>query len=227
MVTPVTTSFTSQSSNEKNGTVVMGGTFDPIHHGHLRSAVDILDFFRFKTLRMVPCFQPVHKDQPSVTPEQRLQMVELGIQADIRLEVDPREILREGPSYTKDTLQELRNELGEEEPIIMVVGMDSFLSLPTWAEWRSLLSVAHILVISRPGWEPDFISVLEEFYEKHRAQNIAELQCAPAGKIWMESFTPLAISSSQVRKLCRENASIAYLVPETIQRFIEAHSLYK
>ena len=209
------------------GTAVMGGTFNPIHHGHLRSAVDILEHFQFKTVRMLPCFQPVHKDQPEVTADQRLQMVELGIQADVRLEVDPREIIREGASYTRDTLRELRQELGDEEPLIMVVGMDSFLSLPTWFHWQDLLQFAHILVISRPGWEPDFISSLEEFYEKHRAEHVAELQCAPAGKIWMESFTPLAISSSQVRKLCREGKSIAYLVPETIQRFIEAHSLYK
>lgn len=205
----------------------MGGTFDPIHHGHLRSAVDILDYFRFKTLRLIPCYQPVHKGQPSVSAAQRLHMVELGIAADQRLTVDAREILREGPSYSIDTLIELRQELGPDEPLIMVVGMDSFLSLPTWGRWQELLDVAHVLVISRPGWEPDLISTLAAFYEKHRAESPAELQCAPSGKIWMESFTPLAISSSQVRNLCRKNASIAYLVPETIQRFIEAHSLYK
>ncbi|MAF14991.1 MAG: nicotinate-nicotinamide nucleotide adenylyltransferase [Marinomonas sp.] len=224
MVTPVTTEV---SQALKKGTVVMGGTFDPIHHGHLRSAVDILDCFQFETLRLIPCFQPVHKGEPTVSAEQRLKMVELGIAADSRLSVDAREILRAGPSYTFETLVELRAELGQEEPLIMVVGMDSFLSLPTWARWQDLLSVAHILVISRPGWEPDFISTLESFYEKHRAESATELQCAPAGKIWMQSFTPLAISSSQVRNLCREKASIAYLVPETIQRFIEAHSLYK
>ncbi|WP_417552205.1 nicotinate-nucleotide adenylyltransferase [Marinomonas fungiae] len=211
----------------QKGTVVMGGTFDPIHHGHLRSAVDILDAFQFKTLRLIPCYQPVHKGEPSVSAEQRLKMVELGIQADSRLHVDAREILREGRSYSIDTLIQLREELGQEEPLIMVVGMDSFLSLPTWARWQELIDVAHILVISRPGWEPDFISALESFYEKHRAESAAELQCAPAGKIWMQSFTPLAISSSQVRNLCRKKASIAYLVPETIQRFIEANSLYK
>lgn len=205
----------------------MGGTFDPIHHGHLRSAVDILDYFQFKTLRLIPCYQPVHKGEPSVSAEQRLKMVELGIQLDARLSVDAREILREGPSYSIDTLIQFREELGAEEPLIMVVGMDSFLSLPTWARWQELLNVAHILVISRPGWEPNLISTLESFYEKHRAKSAAELQCAPAGKIWMQSFTSLAISSSQVRNLCRQNASIAYLVPETIQRFIEAHSLYK
>lgn len=224
MVTPVTTEL---SNTQKKGTVVMGGTFDPIHHGHLRSAVDILDYFQFKNLRLIPCYQPVHKDQPSVSAEQRLKMVELGIHADARLSVDEREILREGRSYSIDTLTQLRDELGPEEPLIMVVGMDSFLSLPTWSRWQELLNVAHILVISRPGWEPDFISSLESFYKKHRAESAAELQCAPAGKIWMESFTPLAISSSQVRNLCRKKASIAYLVPETIQRFIETHSLYK
>lgn len=205
----------------------MGGTFDPIHHGHLRSAVDILDYFQFESLRLIPCYQPVHKGEPSVSAEQRLKMVELGIAADSRLSVDAREISRQGRSYSIDTLQQLRQELGQDEPLIMVVGMDSFLSLPTWARWQELLDVAHILVISRPGWEPDFISSLESFYEKHRAESAAELQCAPSGKIWMQRFTPLAISSSQVRKLCRDNASIAYLVPETIQRFVEANSLYK
>lgn len=160
MVTHVTTEL---SDIQQKGTVVMGGTFDPIHHGHLRSAVDILDYFQFRNLRLIPCYQPVHKDQPSVSAEQRLEMVRLGIQADERLSVDEREIVREGRSYSIDTLTQLRHELGADEPLIMVVGMDSFLSLPTWSRWQELLSVAHILVISRPGWSLTLFPVLSLF----------------------------------------------------------------
>ncbi|GAB3477919.1 nicotinate-nucleotide adenylyltransferase [Marinomonas epiphytica] len=214
-------------SRNSTGLAIMGGTFDPIHNGHLRTAVEILDLYGFEQLKLIPCFQPVHKGRPSVSAQQRLTMVKMAISSDARLQVDDREILRSGPSYTIDTLASIRQEVGVSHPIVMVLGMDSFLSLPTWQNWQKLLDYAHILVVSRPGWEPDLITELSELCEKSRALSIAELQCAPAGRILMKTLTPLGISSSMIRSLHRESSSIAYLLPEPVQKYICDNNLYQ
>jgi|TARA_R110000744_G_scaffold58710_6_gene122510 nicotinate-nucleotide adenylyltransferase len=211
----------------KSGVAIMGGTFDPIHNGHLRTAVEVLDRYQYSELRLIPCFQPVHKGQPSVSPQQRLEMAKLAISGDSRLRVDSREMDREGPSYSVDTLRDIRSEIGPNESLIMVLGMDSFLSLPTWQNWQELIQYSHLLVVSRPGWEPDLISELSAFCENYRAASSHELQCAPSGRVWFETLTPLGISSSMIRALARKNESIAYLLPEPVQKYIEQHQLYR
>ena len=193
----------------KSGVAIMGGTFDPVHNGHLRTAVEILDRFHYSVLKLIPCFQPVHKDRPSVSPQQRLEMARLAVSGDVRLSVDSREIVREGPSYSVDTLRNVRDEIGPDESLIMVLGMDSFLSLPTWQDWQELVQYAHILVVSRPGWEPDLISELGAFCKNYRAASSHELQCAPSGRVWFETITPLGITSSMIRALACKNESIA------------------
>ncbi|WP_353668986.1 nicotinate-nucleotide adenylyltransferase [Marinomonas sp. THO17] len=211
----------------RKGVAIMGGTFDPIHNGHLRTAVDILDGYHYANLKLIPCFQPVHKRQPSVTPQQRLDMVNLAISSHPGLSVDAREIVREGPSYTADTLRDIRAEVGADEPLVMVLGMDSFLSLPTWHNWQDLIKYAHLFVVSRPGWEPDLISELSRFCENYRAASPHELQCTPSGLVWFETLTPLGISSSMIRTLARQGKSIAYLLPEPVQNYIEKNQLYR
>jgi nicotinate-nucleotide adenylyltransferase len=217
----------SNDEMKRSGLAIMGGTFDPVHNGHLRTAVEVLDRYRYSELKLIPCFQPVHKGQPGVTPLQRLEMAKLAVSSHPRLSVDPREIDREGPSYSVDTLRDIRAEIGPDRPLIMVLGMDSFLSLPTWQEWRELVQYAHLLVVSRPGWEPDLISELNAFCENYRASASHELQCAPSGLVWFETLTPLGISSSMIRNLARKNESIAYLLPEPVQKYIEQHKLYR
>ncbi|MGO3344070.1 MAG: nicotinate-nucleotide adenylyltransferase [Marinomonas sp.] len=212
---------------QSSGLAIMGGTFDPIHNGHLRAAVEILDRFNFKALKLIPCFQPVHKGEPSVTAAQRLNMVEMAISSDDRLSVDSREITRKGPSYTIDTLKDIRAEIGPDEPLIMVLGMDSFLSISTWGDWRDLINYAHILVVSRPGWEPDLISELQAFCKNYRAASSHELQCAPSGSIWLETLPSLEISSSMIRNLSNKQESIAYLLPEPVQTYIIQNKLYQ
>lgn len=206
--------------------VIMGGTFNPIHNGHLRTAVEVLDYYQFSELRLVPCFQPVHKECPLVTPNDRLTMVQMASQLDDRLVTDNREISRMNASYTIDTLREIRVEVGNEIALVLLLGMDSFLSLPAWKEWQKITDYAHILVVSRPGWEPNLVGELSEFYKNSRALDGAELQFAAAGKIYMKALTPLSISSTMIRTLCHEKKSIAYLLPDVVQRFIEQHKLY-
>lgn len=227
MVIQEITKLPNANHKQRMSVAIMGGTFDPIHNGHLRTAVDIVDRFHFTELRLVPCFQPVHKSHPSISAAQRLEMVSLAVQAHPHLLVDPREIERTGSSYTIDTLIELRKELGKEASITMVVGMDSFLSLPSWYQWERILNYAHILVVSRPGWQPKFGIELQDLVEKSRANTAAELQSAPAGKIHMETLTELGISSSMIRSLREQNKSIAYLLPESVHAYIDQHTLYQ
>lgn len=212
---------------ESSGLAIMGGTFDPVHNGHLRTAVEILDRYHYSALKLVPCYQPVHKGRPGVSPAQRLEMAKLAVSGDDRLSVDSREMDRQGPSYSVDTLRDIRSEIGPDESLIMVLGMDSFLSLPTWQDWQELVQYTHILVVSRPGWEPDLISELGAFCENYRAASSHELQCAPSGRVWFETLTPLGISSSMIRALARKNESIAYLLPEPVQKYIQEHQLYR
>lgn len=212
--------------NPNAGVAIMGGTFDPIHNGHLRTAVELLDKHHFTELRLIPCYQPVHKSRPNITPEQRLNMVKIASQIDPRLRVDEREIIREDKSYTIDTLKDIRAEIGNETPLVMVLGMDSFISLPTWRDWSQLINYAHILIVARPSWDSDFVSELSSYYEVNRACSASELQSQPCGKIYMETLTPLSISSSMIRTLCQNGKSIAFLLPESVQSYIEQNKLY-
>lgn len=204
----------------------MGGTYSPIHNGHLRVAVEVADLFALKELKLIPCLQPVHKTRPTILTQHRLEMLKLAVESDSRLTVDDREIVRSEPSYSIDTLKELRSELGEHVSIVMVIGMDSFLSLCSWKDWRQLICYAHIFVVSRPGWHPSFSDELNNYYEKYRASSIAELQCAPSGLIWFEALAPLDISSSMIRRLIASRRSIAYLIPDSVRNYIDEHKLY-
>ena len=205
---------------------IMGGTYNPVHNGHLRVAVEVADLFSLDELKLVPCLQPVHKSRPTVSTLHRLNMLDLAIESDARLTIDNREVLRSKPSYTIDTLKELRVELGADASIVMIVGMDSFLSLNYWKDWHLLTSYAHIFVVSRPGWNPTFSDELNNYYEKYRASSIAELQCAPSGSIWFETLAPLDISSSMIRALVASNRSIAYLLPNSVRKYIDTNKLY-
>ncbi len=225
----INNSLIQSSLKEKKypcGLAVMGGTFDPIHNGHLRTAVEIVDRFGFKMLKLIPCYQPVHKSSSFATAQQRLEMVGKAISCDERLYVDSREIFRQGPSYSIDTLREIRGEVGSDEPLIMVLGMDSFLSLPTWQDWWILPNYAHLLVVSRLGWELDYISELNTFCENCRAASAHELRCVPSGLVWFEMLPSLEISSSVIRALCKKHDSISYLLPESVQTYIQKNTLY-
>ena len=132
---------------------IFGGTFDPIHFGHLRTALELMQRLEFDELRMLPCHMPPHRDNPLAAPSQRLGMLQLAVQEVSELGVDDREIERGGVSYMVDTLQSFRDELGASVSLSLVVGMDSFLTLPKWYEWERIPDLAHIVVVARPGSE--------------------------------------------------------------------------
>jgi len=130
---------------------IFGGTFDPIHYAHLRTAFELQQALRLKEIRFLPAGNPPHRDQPLADAQLRLQMVQLATAGQAGFVVDDREVRKEGPSYSVETLAELRHEYPDRS-LCLIVGMDAFLSLPKWYQWRELLQLAHLVVAHRPGW---------------------------------------------------------------------------
>lgn len=203
----------------------MGGTFDPIHHGHLRTALEIRELLGADYLRLIPCHMPVHRDEPGCSALQRLKMVELAVENEPGLIVDDQEILKEEPSYTVATLKALRLETDPDTPIIMVLGVDSFLSLPEWHQWEKLLDYAHLLVVERPGWALTLGPVLTPWVKKNKV-SLEDLMDTGNGKVSFHQLTPLKISATQIRDLIKSKQSPRYLLPEQVWSYIQQEKLY-
>ncbi|MBA4503439.1 nicotinate-nucleotide adenylyltransferase [Marinobacterium marinum] len=207
--------------------VFMGGTFDPVHNGHLRTALELKQWLGVDQVCLIPSGAPVHRDAPGCTPRQRLDMVRLAVQDESALGVDPREVESTEPSYSLLTLQALRRERGESCPIIMTMGMDAYRTLPSWHEWESFLEYAHILVLARPGYEGSGTDErLLRFTREHQTSAVGELLGQPAGKVHIQELTPLGISATQIRRLIAQGQSPRYLLPEPVWHYIRQHKLY-
>lgn len=206
--------------------VFMGGTFDPIHNGHLRTALEIQQWLDVPQVSLIPSKQPVHRDAPGCTSEQRLAMVEAAVADEPTLRADAREMTSDKPSYTLLTLQGLREELGATMPICMVMGMDAYLTLPGWHQWLEFLDYAHIIVVARPGYhfEPD--KTMRNFTRINRVQDKAALLSKPAGHVLIHEMTPLGISATQVRQLVTDGYSPRYLIPDPVWAYIQDNNLY-
>ncbi|SCZ50792.1 nicotinate-nucleotide adenylyltransferase [Thiohalomonas denitrificans] len=208
---------------------VFGGTFDPIHFGHLRAALELYEGLQFDEVRLVPASIPPHRDEPSVDSGQRLAMVEAAISEQPDFVIDERELRREGPSYMVDTLQSMRDDFGDIS-LSLLMGLDAFLGLPRWHRWERILELAHIVVAHRPGWHLDEAEEAEqravELLEERRAEATI-LQERPAGGIVLRAVTPLAISATAIRRLIGEGHSARYLIPDAVWHMIEKDQLYR
>ena len=223
----------SQNSNHSNGVGLFGGTFDPVHIGHLRTAVELRKVLSLSEMRLIPSACPPHRTQPDSSAEHRLAMLQLALghglgsnTAEPKLIADDRELRREGPSYTMDTLTEVRAEIGTKTPLFLCIGMDSLIELNQWHRWRELTSMAHIVVAARPGWHLPKSGEVLKFVREHRATSIEQLQETPAGKILMMEMTLLPISATGIRQALQRGESIRYLVPDQVIDYIRQHQLY-
>ena len=205
---------------------VFGGTFNPVHYGHLRSALELTERLQLEHLRLMPCASPVHRQAPDCSAIDRAAMVELAVRGEARLRCDPRELHREGPSYTIESLEELRAEFGPERSLCLVMGFDAMLQLDTWHRWQELLEVAHIVVIARPGWKLPTSGVVADWLSRHRSSAEEALRLRPFGSVRVEELRPLAISSTEIRTLLRSGYSARYLLPESVLNYIKEHHLY-
>ena len=204
---------------------ILGGTFDPIHHGHLRCAQELLQDLPLDEVRLVPSRFPPHRNTPHASVEQRLLMLKAALDGAPGLTVDDRELSREGPSYTVDTLHSLRAELGV-TPLCLIVGMDAFNGLDRWHRWQELIGLAHIVVAHRPGWTPPQTGDVAELLQRHTAHSPLELRARPAGRILPWPITALDIAATAIRVQVAAGKSPRFLVPDAVARIIAAEGLY-
>tara|TARA_R110001599_G_scaffold351822_1_gene584822 strand:+ start:158903 stop:159559 length:657 start_codon:yes stop_codon:yes gene_type:complete len=206
---------------------VFGGTFDPVHYGHLRSALELVERLQLQQLRLMPCAVPPHRDMPTCSADHRAAMVELAVSGEPRLACDSRELQRQGASYTIDSLMELRRELGEERALCLVMGCDAVLAITSWHRWQELLNWAHVVVIARPGWQLPEVGEVADWLQQHRLDSPGQLGGQPCGGVLVEELRPLAISSTEIRSLLAAGHSARYLLPQAVLDYIESHNLYQ
>jgi nicotinate-nucleotide adenylyltransferase len=198
---------------------IFGGTFDPIHYGHLRTAFEILQALDLRELRFVPAGDPPHRDTPWLDAQRRLELVRAAVAGHAGFVVDDREVRRRGPSYTVLTLEDLRVELPD-APLCLVLGMDAYRALATWHRWHELLVLAHLVVAPRPGWDPPMTGVVSELLADRRVEDPAVLRTVRAGKIFVQPVTQLDISSTEMRDLLAAGRDPRYLVPDTVRALL-------
>jgi nicotinate-nucleotide adenylyltransferase len=209
---------------------ILGGTFDPIHYGHLRLAEEMLELANLQHIRFIPAGNPPHRDTPQVSALHRSAMVQLAIADQPAFVLDEREVLRSAKCFTVHTLRELRAEFGENQPLCLLMGGDAFLQLHTWHEWEQILDLAHIVVGYRPGFtlEERIHSAspkLREHYQQ-RLCSVDYLSQHPYGGIAELAIPKLEISATLIRSRVAENRTIRYLLPATVANYIYQHNLY-
>ncbi|WP_111414320.1 nicotinate-nucleotide adenylyltransferase [Billgrantia lactosivorans] len=207
---------------------MLGGTFDPVHLGHLRSAVELHEALALDRVHMVPAKVPPLRGAPRVTPEERLALLRLGIGDTPGLVADPRELERTGPSYSADTLASLREEYGPQARLIMALGHDAFLRLADWHSPQRLFELAHLVVIARPGNEEPLPAALGELIEGREVASPGVLMRRPAGHLLRLALpTRMAISATEIRQRLASGRSVRYLLPEAVEAQIRANSYYR
>ena len=209
---------------------ILGGTFDPIHYGHLRLAEEMLELAPLRQIRFIPTGTPPHRVAPQATAPHRSAMVHLAIADQPAFVLDEREVGRTTPCYTVDTLRELRAELGAAQALCLLMGGDAFLQLHTWREWEQLFDLAHIVVGYRPGF-----TIAERIHAAPPAlrQHFQQRRCAadalalqPCGGIAELAIPKLEISATLIRDRVAENRTIRYLLPDAVADYIHQHHLY-
>lgn len=204
---------------------IFGGTFDPVHIGHLRIALELYQKLPFEKILFVPCRQPPHRGKPVASISQRLEMLEMAIQGQDGFGLDERELRRKGPSYMVDTLDSMRIDYPDQS-LCLMLGGDAFLHLETWCRWTELINLANIVVMYRPGYQLKFKDKLGELVDQHRVDSADMLNSESSGNILFQPVIQLDISASKIRTLVSSNMSARYLLPENVRLYIEAQKLY-
>ena len=204
---------------------ILGGTFDPIHYGHLRPAQEVLRALDLAEVRIIPTANPPHRRPPLATAEQRLRMAELAMAEFPGLCVDDREIRRGGPSYTVLTLESLREEFGA-RPLCLLLGLDAFEGLETWHQWQQLPELAHFVVMTRPGWSLPATEALPAWARGRLAPAAGDLARTGAGKIYFQTVTPQDISATRIREAIMRSEPVDGLLPPAVLDYLRANRIY-
>jgi nicotinate-nucleotide adenylyltransferase len=206
---------------------LLGGTFNPIHFGHLNLANCLVDYLHVESVRMIPCAIPPHRETPSVSAEQRLAMLQLAIDDHPLLTSDDLELRKSTPSYSIETVQQIRQQVGEETPLFFCIGMDSLLTIDSWHHWQQLLDYCHLAICPRPGYKLPIKGHLAEWIEQNLCDDIDRIKTLAQGCLHLCKIPLKDISSTAIRDSIKCAQSIDHLTPKSVVNFIIKHSLYE
>ena len=206
---------------------VLGGAFNPVHFGHIRSARELREQLGLAEVRLMPTGLPPHRPAPEISSEQRAQLVRMAVESEPGLVCDERELRRPGPSYTIDSMTELRRELGPSRGLALVIGADVVAGLERWRRWRELFDLAHLVIIGRPGYPalPERGAVAQ-WLARHLVTDAGALQDSARGVALRVELSPLDISATEIRAALAAGRSVRNLVPGPVLRHIQHHHWY-
>ncbi|MDH3692990.1 MAG: nicotinate-nucleotide adenylyltransferase [Gammaproteobacteria bacterium] len=203
---------------------IFGGTFDPIHYGHLRTVAQVHQYIQFEKVLFIPSAVPPHREVPVATVEQRVQMLRLALNEYPQFEVDQRELHRTGPSYTVDTLRSLHEDFSN-SALCLIIGMDAFLSINTWHQWQEIPTLAHLVVMRRPGWSTN--ENLPDWCWQSTFENTDAVREKNTGAVCMCEVDLVDISASAIRRDLKQGNEISRSVPLPVQNYILENKLYQ
>ena len=214
-------------SDNNMAVALFGGTFNPVHIGHLRIATELAELLQVDHLRLLPCAFPPHRGEPQASAQQRLAMLAAATANQSILVADDMELQRAAPSYSIDTLALMRQQIGDTKPLFFCIGMDALIKINTWHCWQELLLNCHIVLSSRPNTEqPDSVPVADRIAQ-HRCDALDTLQQRPARHPCVCDVTRLAIDATGIREKIAQGKSINFMTPDTVVEYIQQHHLYE
>jgi nicotinate-nucleotide adenylyltransferase len=205
---------------------IFGGTFDPVHNGHLRMATEVAEQLACDEVKLIPAGVPPHREANQVAGHHRLAMLVLAVEGEARLSVDDCELKRQGLSYSIDTVINMRKQLGADVALSLCMGIDAFNQLHTWRRWQELTDYVHVIVMTRPGFYLPNNGAVFDWWHERIAECADELLQQSKGRVMSLELTPLSISSSDLRQRISQHKSVRYLLPKVVQKYIEQHQLY-
>jgi len=206
---------------------LFGGTFDPIHFGHLRPVEALAAQLNLQQVTLLPNNVPPHRPQPEASPAQRVKMISLAIADHPLFNIDQRELNRQTPSWTIETLIDIRRERGKQQPLGFIIGQDSLLTLHKWHRWQELLDYCHLLVCKRPGYAEEMATPEQQrWLDSHRTKNISQLHQQPAGSVFLAETALWPISATEIRTRRHAGLPCDNLLPASVIRWIDQQKLY-
>ncbi len=204
---------------------ILGGTFDPIHLGHLRMALELYEALDLVKVHIIPTYQPMYRKQPVASPDQRFAMVDCAVRGEPALLADDREIRRQGPTYTIDTLIEMRKEMPD-IPLCLLIGIDAFLGFSSWHRWEKILDHAHLIVAHRPHYHLPQTGIVADLIHQRLQHAISFIHENVSGGILLRPITALEISATDIRKQIAMGRNPRYLLPDDVYEYIKKEGIY-
>ena len=203
---------------------IFGGTFDPVHNGHLQTVLEVVQKCGLERVLFVPSAIPPHKNTPHASASERLEMVRLAISSYRNFELDDRELQRDAPSYTLETIKSLNQDYPDRK-FCFILGIDAMLGLENWYQWQELLSCMHFIVMQRPGWAR--AEDLPEWWHKRLATSLSDLKNSQGGKIFETHVKPVAVSATEIRFSIAQDIDVSGMMPEPVWEYIQKNNLYQ